>query len=124
MGGDRFSAVASAAQGGARDMQFAFWRRTARTTGLIDIDDPLYRFARALKTIDEARAAMRVAMSAALAPGAAICTLIFSPGFHRMSADKATLFAVLDDEWIVVSGLSAAGTRVDRAPFADTLSAE
>ncbi|MGA2495654.1 MAG: hypothetical protein ABSF67_22425 [Roseiarcus sp.] len=106
-------------------MQFAFWRRTAaRTTGSIDIDDPLYRFARKLKTIDEAPAAMRVAMSAALAPGAAIRTLIFSPGFHGMSADKATLFAVLDDEWIVVSGLSAAGTRVDRAPFADTLSAE
>jgi hypothetical protein len=89
-----------------------------------DASDLLYRFARTLKSLSEAPAAMCVAMSSALAPGVAIRALIFSPGFRDISGEKATLFAVLDDGWIIVSGMGAVPSHVDRAPFADTLSAE
>lgn len=106
-------------------MRSGSWREFfARSAAPAEILDPLYRFARELKSVDEAPAAMRAALTAALPPQAAIRSLIFSPGFQSISAEAATLFAVLDRHWVVVSGMAEGEARVDRAAFADTLSAE
>jgi len=98
------------------------WLRAAAPGEAGRVQDPLYRFARRLKSVDEAPPAMAAALTAAAPPGAAIRSLIFGPGNDGIGAERATLFALLDDRWIVVAGLGS--PRVDQAAFADTLSAE
>lgn len=87
---------------------------------------PLWdRFASKLNSVDEAPEPLCGAMQAALKPGDAIRLLILGPVFTSLGKNTtATLLAVLDQEWIVVSGLKPSQLRVDRATFADTLLTE
>ena len=83
------------------------------------------RFASKLKSVDEAPEPLRSAMRAALKPNESIRLLVFSPAnktFDKCS--PATLLAVLDHEWTVVSGLEEIPSQVARAEFAGTLFVE
>jgi hypothetical protein len=83
------------------------------------------RFASKLNSVDEAPEPLCSAMQAALKPDDAIRLLIFGPGFTSLGKSSiATLLAVIDSGWIVVSGMEAGQLRVDRARFADTLLVE
>lgn len=87
---------------------------------------PLWdRFASKLNSVDEAPEPLCGAMQAALNSGDAARLLIFGPAFTSLGQTSvATLLAVLDQEWIVVSGTEASQLQVHRARFADTLLAE
>jgi len=83
------------------------------------------RFASKLNSLDEAPEPLCSAMQTALKPGDAIRLLILGPSFNSLGKNStATLLAVLDQEWIVVSGMEAGQLRVDRAAFAETLLVE
>jgi hypothetical protein len=83
------------------------------------------RFASKLNSVYEAPEPLCGAMQAALKPGDAIRLLILGPAFTSLGKSSiATLLAVLDQEWIIVSGLEPGQLRVDRATFADTLLVE
>jgi hypothetical protein len=70
---------------------------------------PLWdRFASKLNSVDEAPEPLCSAMRAVVKPGDAIRLLILGPAFTSLGKSSiATLLAVLDGEWIVVSGMEA-----------------
>jgi len=83
------------------------------------------RFASKLNSVDEAPEPLCNAIRPVVKPGDTIRLLILGPAFTSSGKSSiATLLAVLDQEWIVVSGMEASQMRVDRARFADTLLAE
>jgi hypothetical protein len=83
------------------------------------------RFASKLKSVDEAPEPLCSAMRATLKPNDSIRLLVFGPAEKRLgNTSPATLFAVLDREWVVVSGLEEMPSQVARAEFADTLLVE
>lgn len=87
---------------------------------------PLWdRFASKLNSVDEAPEPLCGAMRAVIKPGDNIRSLILGPAFNSLGRTSiATLLAVLDQEWIVVSGMEQNQPRVDRARFADMLLVE
>lgn len=83
------------------------------------------RFASKLKSVDEAPEPLGSALRAALRPEDSVRLLLFGPAaksVHKTS--PATLLAVLDREWVLVSGTQETPPQVVRADFAETLLVE
>jgi hypothetical protein len=83
------------------------------------------RFASSLNSLDEAPEPLRSAMLAALPPDNAIRLLVFGPASKTLDGRwPAALLAVLEREWVVVSGTEEIPPRVARCDFANTLFVE
>jgi hypothetical protein len=83
------------------------------------------RFACGLSTVEEAPEPLRSAMSAVLHGGQPLQLLLFGPVAKTLGqCSPATLLAVLDDEWVLVSGAEETPARLERAAFVDTLLVE
>jgi hypothetical protein len=79
-------------------------------------------FAAKLKSLEEAPEPLRSFMVAALEPRDTIQWLIFGPTQRTIgAASPASLFAILEREWIVVVFGERAGSQVYRCDFAGTL---
>ncbi len=75
--------------------------------------------------MEEAPEPLRSAMSAALEGGQRLQLMIFGPAAKTLGqCSPATLLAVLDDEWVLVSGAEEMPPRLARAAFVDTMLVE
>lgn len=83
------------------------------------------RFASKLKTVDEAPEPLHGALLAALKPGESARLLVFGPA-HKGSGRRlpASLLALLDAEWVLVTGAVDTEPVIVRARFAETLLVE
>jgi hypothetical protein len=80
------------------------------------------RFASRLKTVADAPEPLRGAMLAALKPADVVRLLVFGPADKNLNTSSpATLLALLEDEWILVSGTEEIQPEVHRCGFAGTL---
>ena len=82
-------------------------------------------FATCLASVKEAPEPLRHAMLAALPGDDQVRMLLLSPACKTLGqCSPATLLAVLDHEWVVVSGTEQLQPRAARAPFTHTLLVE
>jgi hypothetical protein len=83
------------------------------------------RFACKLKSVDEAPEPLRSTLIATVKPDEAMRLLLFGPAHKTFDkCSPATLLAVLDHEWVVVSGMEETPPSIARCDFADTLLVE
>jgi hypothetical protein len=88
----------------------------------MDIDD---RFAVRIEHIEEAPSPLREAMLAALAPSERSCLFAFAPGSTITDMRwPATLLAITDRRWILVSADEGQEARTTACDFTDTLLVE
>jgi hypothetical protein len=79
-------------------------------------------FAAKLNSVEEAPDPLRDPMLAALHPHEAIELLIFGPSQRTIGkTDPASLMAILEHEWIIVTFGEHIGTQIYRCDFEDTL---
>jgi hypothetical protein len=82
-------------------------------------------FATCLASVEEAPEPLGSAMVAALNGDQQVRLLVFSPGSRTLDhCSPATLLAVLDGEWLLVSGAEEIAPRLARAAFTQTLLVE